>query len=142
MAKTILAPFTHARNFLSAGAFAAANGIIPFGDMQAVRQSFEALQIGTRTKAGNELYQKLLKLGVVNSQVQLGDLQRLLNVTPEKWIKKNKWFGVDRKLTMKAFKVHELIVSKLKVNSGSKLYFLLVDLFMKKYLDKDKKWKK
>ena len=78
MAKTVLAPFTHARNFLSAGAFAAANGIIPFGDMQAVRQSFEALQIGTRTKAGNELYQKLLKLGVVNSQVQLGDLQRLL----------------------------------------------------------------
>jgi hypothetical protein len=53
--------------------------------------------------------------------------------------KKNKWFGVNRKLTMKAFKVHELIVSKLKVNSGSKLYFLLVDLFMKKYLDKDKK---
>jgi hypothetical protein len=28
--------------------------------------------------------------------------------------KKNKWFGVNRKLTMKAFKVHELIVSKLK----------------------------
>ena len=66
----------------------------------------------------------------------------MMYVTPEKWIKKNKWFGVDRKLTMKAFKVHELIVSKLKVNSGSKLYFLLVDLFMKKYLDKDKKWKK
>jgi hypothetical protein len=36
----------------------------------------------------NELHQKLLKLGVVNSQVQLGDLQRLLNVTPENWIKK------------------------------------------------------
>jgi hypothetical protein len=73
----------------------------------------------------NELHQKLLKLGVVNSQVQLGDLQRLLNVTPEKWIKKNKWFCVNRKLTMKAFKVHELIVSKLKVNS-------------KKYLKKGK----
>mgnify|MGYP007107545348 CR=1 FL=1 len=66
----------------------------------------------------------------------------MMYVTPEKWIKKNKWFGVNRKLTMKAFKVHELIVSKLKVNSGSKLYFLLVDLFMEKYLKKDKKWKK
>ena len=30
MAKTILSPFTHARNFISAGAFAMANGIIPF----------------------------------------------------------------------------------------------------------------
>ncbi len=78
MAKTILAPFTHARNFLSAGAFAAANGIIPFSDPQAVKQAFEALQIGGRTKTGNALYQELLELGVVNSQVQLGDLTRLL----------------------------------------------------------------
>ena len=80
MAKTILAPFTHARNFLSAGAFAAANGIVPFKDVdvKSVKQAFEALQLGRRTKEGNDLYQKLLRLGVVNSQVQLGDLQRLL----------------------------------------------------------------
>ena len=32
MAKTILAPFTHARNFISAAAFAAANGFVPFGN--------------------------------------------------------------------------------------------------------------
>jgi hypothetical protein len=38
----------------------------------------------------------------------------MINVTPEKWAKKNKWFGIDRKLTEKAFKVHELIVNKLK----------------------------
>ena len=31
MAKTILAPFTHVRNFVSAAAFAGANGILPFG---------------------------------------------------------------------------------------------------------------
>ena len=30
MSKTILAPFTHARNFISATAFAAANGILTF----------------------------------------------------------------------------------------------------------------
>ena len=29
MAKTILSPITHARNFLSAGAFSVANGLIP-----------------------------------------------------------------------------------------------------------------
>ena len=79
MAKTVLAPFTHARNFLSAMAFAGANGLIPLADKNAVRQAWNALQIGGRgSKAGNELYQKLLRLGVVNSNVRLGDLQRLL----------------------------------------------------------------
>jgi len=105
MAKTILSPFTHGRNFLSAGAFAAANGIIPFADREAVAQAYQALQVklpgarrvgklkvtrrsgetnaefAKRQKSaltGNEFYQKLLKLGVVNSQVQLGDLQSLL----------------------------------------------------------------
>jgi hypothetical protein len=107
MAKTILSPFTHARNFISAGAFAMANGIIPFADREAVRRAYNALQtplIGTRKNIeagsrlkklaseteqqfkirkknyleGNEFYQKLLKLGVVNSQVQLGDLRNLL----------------------------------------------------------------
>ena len=79
MAKTILAPFTHARNFLSASMFSAANGILPFGDSKAVRQAWTALQVaGPGTRQSNDFYQKLLRLGVVNSQVQLGDLQRLL----------------------------------------------------------------
>ena len=79
MAKTILSPFTHGRNFISAGAFAMANGIIPFADRKAVQQAWNALQVaGPGTRKTNQFYQKLLKLGVVNSQVQLGDLQNLL----------------------------------------------------------------
>ena len=79
MAKTILAPFTHGRNFLSAGAFAMANGIIPFSDVKAVKAAYTALQMaGPGTRKSNQFYQKLLKLGVVNSQVQLGDLMNLL----------------------------------------------------------------
>ena len=102
MAKTILSPFTHARNFLSAGAFATANGIIPFADPDAVKRAYQSLQVklpGTRkvgvvrkagetdaafikrkksANTGNDFYQRLLKLGVVNSQVQLGDLENLL----------------------------------------------------------------
>jgi len=78
MAKTILAPFTHMRNFLSAGAFATANGIIPFADPTAVRRALQAIQLGPRTKEGNAFYQELLRRGVVNSQVQLGDLKNLL----------------------------------------------------------------
>jgi len=80
MAKTILAPFTHMRNFLSAGAFATANGIIPFiGPGEgAARKALRALQLGPRTREGNQIYQELLERGVVNSQVQLSELKALL----------------------------------------------------------------
>jgi len=79
MAKTVLAPFTHARNFLSAAAFAAANGIVPFGNTSDVKAAWNALQAaGPGMRKSNQLYQELLDLGVVNSQVQLGDLKRLL----------------------------------------------------------------
>ena len=84
-----------------AWAFATANGIIPFADPAAVKRADETLQVklpgarkvGVVRKAetdaafakrqksantGNEFYQRLLKLGVVNSQVQLGDLENLL----------------------------------------------------------------
>ena len=79
MAKTILAPFTHARNFISAAAFAGANGILPFGQIDDVKKAWNALQLsGPGMRKNNEFYQELLDLGVVNTQVQLGDLKRLL----------------------------------------------------------------
>ena len=81
MAKTILAPFTHARNFISAAAFAGANGFVPFGNTADVKAAWNALQVGggkLGTRQLNKFYQDLLRLGVVNSQVQLGDLRRLL----------------------------------------------------------------
>jgi hypothetical protein len=79
IAKTILSPVTHMRNFVSAGAFAAANGILPFADTQAIKQAYQALQTPLKgTMQQNKLYQKLLRLGVVNSNVRLGDLSRLL----------------------------------------------------------------
>ena len=79
MAKTILAPFTHARNFLSAAAFAGANGLLPFGNTADVKAAWNALQVaGPGTRQANAMYQDLLRLGVVNSQVQLGDLKKLL----------------------------------------------------------------
>ena len=79
MSKTILAPFTHARNFLSATAFAAANGILPFGNTRDVKAAWNALQVTVPgARKSNEYYQELLDLGVVNSQVQLGDVKNLL----------------------------------------------------------------
>ena len=79
IAKTILSPVTHLRNFVSAGAFAAANGIIPAADPAAIKQAYQALQTGLKgTRQQNELYQELLELGVVNSNVRLGDLSKLM----------------------------------------------------------------
>jgi hypothetical protein len=83
MAKTILSPITHARNFISAGAFAAANGLIPgltvsFDDTgRAFKEAYGALQI-PGARIDNTRYRELLRLGVVNNNVRLGDLQKLL----------------------------------------------------------------
>ena len=77
LAKTVLSPITHFRNFVSAGAFAAGNGIIP--NLEAFQTAFKSLQTPLKgTREQNEFYRKLLRLGVVNSNVRLGDLQRLL----------------------------------------------------------------
>lgn len=102
MAKTILAPFTHARNFISATAFAAANGIIPFGNTQDVKAAWNALQVlGPGTRKSNEFYEELLELGVVNSQVQLGDLRKLLEDVDfgSSLNKMNSDWGLNRLLT-------------------------------------------
>ena len=77
LAKTVLSPVTHLRNFVSAGAFATANGIIP--DVKSMREAYSALQTSLPgTGQNNELYRKLLELGVVNKNVALGDLNNLL----------------------------------------------------------------
>jgi len=79
MAKTIFSPVTHARNFISATAFAAANGIIPLRDPDAVKNAFRLAGANFKgTKQQQEFYEELLELGVVNSNVRLGDLSRLL----------------------------------------------------------------
>jgi hypothetical protein len=77
LAKTVLSPVTHVRNFISAGAFATANGIIP--TPTAMREAYSALQTALPgTRQNNELYRRLLELGVVNKNVGLGDLNNLL----------------------------------------------------------------
>ena len=81
MAKTILSPVTHVRNLVSAGAFAAANGIIPFlhFNPKMMYNTFKTLDValpGSRAEA--KTYEELVRLGVVNTNVSLGDLKGLL----------------------------------------------------------------
>jgi hypothetical protein len=81
VAKTVLSPITHFRNFFSAGAFAAANGVFftnPKVLGRAFKNAFGNLQVGLREETANEAYRELLELGVVNSNVRIGDLKALL----------------------------------------------------------------
>ena len=88
LAKTVLSIPTHLRNIISAGAFAAANGIFftrdPVALGKAFREGWQISGVGnlknTRFKDAEfeAAYRELLELGVVNSQVQIGDLRALL----------------------------------------------------------------
>ena len=107
--KTILSPITHARNLISAGAFAAANGaIVPTGtDFKSLLPEtiggdiFKAGRLidpktgksvglletakritygrirGTMTRQDRDLYERLLKVGMVKTNPITGELDRL-----------------------------------------------------------------
>ncbi len=87
ISKTVLSIPTHLRNFFSAGAFAGANGVLFEGltNPKLLGQAFrDGIDISGLLKAApgspraQEAYRELLELGVVNSQVQIGDLKNLL----------------------------------------------------------------
>jgi hypothetical protein len=82
LAKTVLGPVTHARNFLSAMAFAGANGVLLNNEFGALKKAWNSSMGpafgGKATTESKAFYAKLLDLGVVNSNVSQGDLNRLL----------------------------------------------------------------
>jgi len=87
LAKTVLSVPTHIRNFLSAGAFAGANGILFEGikNPKMMRDAFKyALDtsgvagLKGRKDAFEELYREGIEYGVFNTQVQMGDLKNLI----------------------------------------------------------------
>jgi len=95
MSKTILAPFTHARNFISATAFASANGILPFGNTKDFKAAWNALQAACPgMRKDNAFYQK-------RSEEHTSELQSLTNLVCRLLLeKKNKL----RRITKTAFK--------------------------------------
>jgi len=129
VAKTILSPVTHFRNLFSATGFSAANGIM-FEDPRLVgrafKESFGALQVGTRSAEANARYQKLLRLGVVNSQVQLGDIKNLL-----KDIRFGENLNIDKPLESMAQKLFGATKRGLKkgMKGAEDLYTAEDDLF-------------
>jgi hypothetical protein len=84
LAKTVLSIPTHLRNFFSAGAFSGANGVL-FENPALLAKAFSEgintsalLKLGRGSAEAQAAYRELLELGVVNSQVQIGDLINLL----------------------------------------------------------------
>ncbi len=81
IAKTVLSPTTHIRNFLSASAFSVANGTLftnPALVVKAMNKARKSVQLGVRSPEAMAEYRRLLELGVVNTQTKMGDYQALL----------------------------------------------------------------
>jgi len=80
-AKTVLSPPTHFRNFFSSAAFSLANGTVfasPVVMGRALNNARRLVQLGVRDPKAMEEYRELLELGIVNSNVRMGDLKNLM----------------------------------------------------------------
>jgi len=81
VAKTVLSPTTHMRNFLSATGFSLANGTLfvnPKLFAEAAATAARTVQFGLRSPKAMEEYREMLALGVVNSNTKMGDYLSLL----------------------------------------------------------------
>ncbi len=84
VSKTVLGPFTHSRNFMSASAFSLATGNLfknPVTILKNARQSFKTIQpqlIYRNLPEDQAFYRFLLDEGVVNSSSTFQDVQGLL----------------------------------------------------------------
>ena len=90
VAKTVLSPVTHARNFITASVFAGANGALfpSYGDIKVLSSKLgEAYALtgkrltGTMTNEDKELFKRLLKVDVVSSNLQQGEIKQLFRDT-------------------------------------------------------------
>ena len=80
-AKTILSIPTHIRNFLSSGVFAIGNGTVltdPRLIAKAMNNARKVVQVGMREPEAMKKYREYLDLGIVNTNVRMGDLKNLM----------------------------------------------------------------
>ncbi len=83
LAKTVLSLPTHIRNFMSAGAFAGANGIL-FSNPKDLANAFKEgaaisgiFKVGAKDADYEKAYREMVELGIVNQQIQVGDMKNL-----------------------------------------------------------------
>ena len=85
-AATVFNTTTHFRNFLGGVQFGLANGLNPFSlGLMSEKNAFKNLRVLTQEgklagdEALNELHEKYLKLGIINTNVRIGDFRALIN---------------------------------------------------------------
>ena len=84
LAKTVLSIPTHIRNLMSAGGFAGANGVLLSNPKDLANAFKEGAQISGLFNLKNfrqadleKAYREMLELGIVNQQVQIGDMKNI-----------------------------------------------------------------
>jgi len=98
--KTVASHVTHLRNALGGMQFGLANGINPFFDGN---KTFKVLVNAAKSEGDeglDKLYEKYLKLGVINTNVRIGEFRRLLqegsdiNIEPRAFFEKLSGYGL------------------------------------------------
>lgn len=80
-AKTVFSHVTHLRNVIGGAQFGAANGVNPFAEGS--KETFKTLRnsvLAGGDKALDETYEKYLRLGIINTNVQANEFRALLDV--------------------------------------------------------------
>ena len=128
--KTVFSHVTHIRNFTGGAQFGAANGVNPFGGE--ARQTFKTLR-NSVLQGGNKeldaLYEKYLRLGIINTNVRVNEFRDLLNVGYES--------GVDTLGDNISKKLQSYGISKNKQQLVDNIYVATDDFYKINYYNQE-----
>lgn len=123
-AATVFSATTHVRNFLGGVQFGLANGINPFpvGIMSEKGFGKSFLTLANETlKSGDEsfakLHEKYLKLGIINTNVRVGDFRALINEGANASNVDNLMAGLSNKVSKGAEQLYVATDDFFKINS-------------------------
>ena len=128
--KTVFSHVTHIRNFTGGAQFGAANGVNPFGGQ--ARQTFKTLRNSVLQGGDKELdalYEKYLRLGIINTNVRVNEFRDLLNVGYES--------GVDNLGSNLSKKLQSYGISKNKQQLVDNIYVATDDFYKINYYNQE-----
>ena len=128
--KTVFSHVTHIRNFTGGAQFGAANGVNPFGGE--ARQTFKTLRNSVLQGGDKELdalYEKYLRLGIINTNVRVNEFRDLLNVGYES--------GVDTLGENISKKLQSYGISKNKQQLVDNIYVATDDFYKINYYNQE-----
>jgi len=91
-AKTIYSPTTHLKNLMGAAIMRAANGSNPIGSSITAWRTVADELGGSVDAAANETYERYLRLGIINTDVRIGEMTELMNTALDNPTGLGAWF--------------------------------------------------